>query len=230
MSRILIIEDEPELASLLRDYLQHSGFDATICHDGLEGSRRAAEPGWDLILLDVMLPGKDGVTLCRELRRTSAVPVIMLSARVEEIDRLLGLDCGADDYVCKPYSPREVIARVKAQLRRSQLLTAPQGATTARGLKANEARLEVSYGDSVVMLTAVEFRILSVLMAQPGRIFSRDQLIDRIYDDQRVVNTRTMDSHINKLRRKLETLSAEAAIAGVYGAGYRYEPEQLPGL
>jgi len=150
--------------------------------------------------------------------------VIMLSARVEEVDRLLGLECGADDYVCKPYSPREVVARVRAQLRRNALLAAP---ANVNALNTDEGRLEVSYRTSAVMLTAVEFRILAALMARPGHIYSRDHLIDRIYDDQRIVNTRTMDSHINKLRKKLATIGAEAAIGAVYGAGYRYEPEQL---
>jgi len=222
--RLLIIEDEIELANLLADYLRHDGHEVHVSYRGDEGAELATQPGWSVILLDVMLPGKDGVTLCRELRRVSSVPVIMLSARVEEVDRLLGLECGADDYVCKPYSPREVVARVRAQLRRNALLAAP---ANVNALNTDEGRLEVSYRTSAVMLTAVEFRILAALMARPGHIYSRDHLIDRIYDDQRIVNTRTMDSHINKLRKKLATIGAEAAIGAVYGAGYRYEPEQL---
>jgi len=223
---ILIIEDEVALAELLRDYLLHEGYQVTLAHDGVSGAQLALSKAWSLILLDVMLPGKDGVTLCRELRGVSAVPVIMLSARVEEVDRLIGLECGADDYVCKPYSPREVVARVKAQLRRTQMLTTPG---RVRGLVADESRLEVVFGDQRVMLSTVEFRILHTLMARPGQIFSRDQLIDRIYDDRRVVNTRTMDSHINKLRRKLATIEAEGAVGAVYGAGYRYQPDVLLG-
>ena len=224
MTDILIIEDEVGLATLLRDYLLHEGYQVTMAHDGIKGAELSLQQRWSLILLDVMLPGKDGVTLCRDLRQSSAVPVIMLSARVEEVDRLIGLECGADDYVCKPYSPREVVARVKAQLRRSEFLSEVPRIV---GLEIDESRLEVRCSAGQVMLSAVEFRILATLMARPGQIFSRDQLIDRVYDDQRVVNTRTMDSHINKLRRKLETLGAGEAIGAVYGAGYRYQPEKL---
>lgn len=170
---------------------------------------RAQEP--DLILLDLMLPGCDGLEVCRELRTFSDVPIIMVTARVEEIDRLLGLDLGADDYICKPFSPREVVARARAILRRR-----PLAARTEQGLSLDES-IELD-------LTPVEFRLLSCLAASPGRVFSRDQLLDRLYDDHRVVTDRTVDSHVKNLRRKLEQIDPEQSlIHSIYGVGYKLE-------
>ena len=174
-----------------------------------------------LILLDLMLPGRDGLALCRDLRAFSEVPIIMTTARVEEIDRLLGLELGADDYVCKPYSPREVVARVKAVLRRQTPTALPDPGL----LRLDPETLRVQAPDGRrVELTAVEFALLKTLHAAPGRIFPRDRLIDRIYHDGRIVSDRTIDSHIKKLRRRLaELLPGRELIHSVYGVGYRFE-------
>jgi two-component system response regulator BaeR len=170
-----------------------------------------------------MLPGKDGMDICKEIRSFSNVPIIMVTARIEEIDRLLGLELGADDYICKPFSPREVVARVKAVLRRSG------GQTTLRtkGLLLEEASLQASWNGRKLDLTSVEFKLLQHLAAHPGRIFSREQLMDRIYADRRIVSDRTIDSHIKKLRKKIETASpGEDLIRSVYGVGYKFEMER----
>ncbi|MCP5143011.1 MAG: response regulator [Gammaproteobacteria bacterium] len=220
--RILIVEDEPKLASLLADYLRQSGYDTHHIANGSEVEDWVKAERPDLILLDLMLPGKDGLSIARDLRRTSEVPIIMVTARVEEIDRLLGLELGADDYICKPFSPREVVARVKTVLRRLQR---PAAEAVDDGVTLDASRLQVSAGGSSLELTAVEFHLFATLHAEPGRIYSRDQLMDRIYPDNRIVSDRTIDSHIKKLRRKLESLlPGEELIHSVYGAGYKYEP------
>lgn len=216
---ILIVEDEAKLAELLRDYLQQAGFSVSIVNNGRDAIPAAREYLPDLILLDLMLPGRDGMEICRELRTFSSVPVIMTTARVEEIDRLLGLELGADDYICKPYSPREVVARVRAVLRRSNGNSPP-----TPGLRLDEARYCALWEGESVELTAVEFQLLRFLAATPGRIYSRQQLMDRIYPDQRSVSDRTIDSHIKKLRRKLLTIAAGTElIRSVYGVGYTFD-------
>ena len=216
---ILIVEDEAKLAELLRDYLQQAGFLVRIVSNGRDAIPAVREQAPDLILLDLMLPGRDGMEICRELRTFSSVPVIMTTARVEEIDRLLGLELGADDYICKPYSPREVVARVRAVLRRSNGNTSP-----APGLHLDEGRYCAEWEGQSVELTAVEFQLLRFLAASPGRISSRQQLMDRIYPDQRSVSDRTIDSHIKKLRRKLLTITAGTElIRSVYGVGYTFD-------
>jgi len=218
--KVLIVEDEPKLASLLSDYLQQAGFAASRLDNGLEVVSWVRENRPDLVLLDLMLPGRDGLEVCKEIRSFSAVPILMVTARVEEIDRLLGLELGADDYICKPFSPREVVARVKAVLRR-----AGGGATTQnQGLVLDESRYLATLHGRDLELTAVEFKLLHFLAANPGRIYSRSQLMDRIYPDQRTVEDRTIDSHIKKLRKKLAAVApAEELIHSVYGVGYKYE-------
>ena len=226
--RILVVEDEAKLARLLADYLRASGFEAHCIADGREAVAWVRGQTPDLILLDLMLPGLDGLEVCREVRSFSQVPIIMTTARVEEIDRLLGLELGADDYICKPYSPREVVARVKAVLRRSAPVS--DDLAPATRLALDEARLQVRAEGRGVELTAVEFQLFAALFREPGRIFSRSQLMYRIYDDQRIVSDRTIDSHIKKLRKKLaELLPGEEVIHSVYGAGYRYEPGRVGG-
>jgi len=217
---ILIVEDEPKLADLLHDYLQQAGFAVTVIADGLAVVPAVQAQSPALILLDLMLPGRDGMEICRELRTFSTVPIIMTTARVEEIDRLLGLELGADDYICKPFSPREVVARVRAVLRRSAGAPLPQG----EGVLLDAATYCAGWEGRTVELTAVEFNLLRYLAATPGRIYSRQQLIDRIYPDQRSVSERTIDSHIKKLRRKLLTITGGAElIRSVYGVGYSYD-------
>ena len=219
---VLIVEDEPKLASLLADYLRQAGFTPHCLGDGLAVIDAVKELQPAALLLDLMLPGKDGITLCRELRAFSSVPILMVTARVEEVDRLLGLELGADDYICKPFSPREVVSRVKAVLRRSR-----QSASTATGatdLTLDEHRLEVRLEQDAVALTAVEFQLLKRLAAEPGRIFSREQLMAHMYTDHRVVSDRTIDSHIKKLRKKLAEMWPDREfIHSVYGAGYRFD-------
>lgn len=231
---IHVIEDEAKIASVLRDYLQQAGH-AVILHErGDDALVRLREDPGDLVLLDLNLPGMDGVELCRALRGFSAVPVIMVTARVEEIDRLLGLEVGADDYVCKPFSPREVVARVRAQLRRAAMLAGQDGGAAASDpaasaptgrvtVLAEELRARVD--GRAVDLTPVEFRILNALTAAPGRVFSRERLMDLAYVDHRVVSDRTIDTHVKNLRRKLgEALGEEPPIGSVYGVGYRWDP------
>jgi two-component system response regulator BaeR len=219
---ILVVEDEKKLATLLIDYLQQAGFSASHLANGLEVIPQVREEGPDLILLDLMLPGRDGLEICKEIRTFSNVPIIMITARVEEIDRLLGLELGADDYICKPFSPREVVARVKAVLRRSD-----NGATVqAEGLLLDESRYQATLRGNDLDLTTVEFKLLAYLAANPGRIYSRSQLMERIYLDDRIVNERTIDSHIKKLRHKIsDAAPEEELIRSVYGVGYKFSPE-----
>lgn len=215
---ILIVEDEHRLADLHRDYLQQAGFTAESLADGLLVTGRVKENPPALILLDLMLPGKDGLEICKEIRRFSNVPIIMVTARVEEIDRLLGLEFGADDYICKPFSPREVVARVKAVLRRSSSLQDDSS------LQLDDERYLATLQGQVLDLSAVEFQLLSILAAKPGRILNRDQLMDRIYNDRRIVCDRTIDSHIKKLRKKISAAAPDIElIHSVYGVGYKYE-------
>jgi len=217
-ARILVVEDEPKLAALLRDYLCAAGHEVLCLGDGLAvlPAVRAAMP--DLILLDLMLPGRDGLEICRELRTFSDVPVMMITARVEEIDRLLGLDLGADDYICKPFSPREVVARARAILRRRPR---PEGEA---GLHLDEQAWKARFNQVELDLTPVEFRLLKTLNEHPGRVFSRDQLIDRLYSDHRVVTDRTVDSHVKNLRRKLEQAApGQDPIQSIYGVGYKLQ-------
>ncbi len=218
--RILVVEDEPKLAELLKDYLLQSGYEPTLVSDGAHAIEKfnAVQP--HLVLLDLMLPNKDGMTICKEIRQTSNTPIIMTTARIDEIDRLLGLELGADDYVCKPYSPREVMARVKAVLRRLQG-DAPK---TSSILTFNTDKMQTLVKGTNVDLTAVEFHLLHLMAQEPSRIFSRQQLMDKIYDDHRVVSDRTIDSHIKKLRKKLLAVDNSLdLIQSVYGVGYKVE-------
>ena len=220
--KILIVEDEPPLAHLLEDYLQQSGYQTEVLHDGRDVISSVKVNGPDLILLDVMLPGVDGMTICREIRGFSKVPIIMVTARFEETDRLQGLELGADDYVCKPFSPREVVARVKAVLRRSS--EGPMKVPDT--LNIDETRFKAELHGKDLELTAVEFQLLKILSSDPGRIYSRSQLMDQIYNDHRIVSDRTIDSHVKKLRKKIAAVSPdEELIYSVYGVGYKFEYE-----
>ena len=218
--RILIVEDETKLAALLRDYLLQEGFEVSMLHRGDEVEPWMAEHDVDLVLLDLMLPGKNGLDVCRALRARGDVAIVMVTARVEEIDRLLGLELGADDYICKPFSPREVVARVKAILRRVKR----GGRPTEAGVKLDDEGHRATIGGRDLNLTAVEFQLFKVLVAHPGRIYTRDQLMDAMYRDERVVADRTVDSHIKKIRRKIAAvLSDREIVHSVYGLGYKYE-------
>jgi len=218
--RVLIVEDEAKLAGLLRDYLAQDGFEASVLHRGDEVEPWVSTHDVDLVLLDLMLPGKNGLEVCKALRASSGVAIIMVTARVEEIDRLLGLELGADDYICKPFSPREVVARVKAVLRRAKRGERPAEA----GVKLDEAGYRATIGGKDLNLTAVEFQLLKVLADHPGRIYTREQLMDAMYRDQRVVGDRTVDSHIKKIRRKITAVLPDREVVhSVYGLGYKYE-------
>ena len=216
---ILIVEDEERLASLHRDYLQRSGYETKCIDNGTDVVEWVKAHSPQLILLDLMLPGKDGLDICKEIRLFSSVPIIMVTARVEEIDRLLGLEFGADDYICKPFSPREVVARVKAVLRRVSGTLEKNHA-----LQLDTDCYSASLHGDKLDLTAVEFQLLNILSQKPGRIFTRDQLMERIYSDDRIVYDRTIDSHIKKLRKKIAEVAPEVElIFSVYGVGYKYE-------
>jgi two-component system, OmpR family, response regulator BaeR len=225
-STILVVEDDRAMAVALRDGFEFDGYEVVSAGDGVTALELASERKPDLIVLDVMLPGRDGLELCKDIRAFSRVPIIMATARAEEIDRLLGLELGADDYICKPYSPREVVARVKAVLRRMQ---PADPAAVASDLILDAAGHRIRWHGAEVELTAVEFQLFAALYREPGRIYSRGQLMDRIYSDQRIVSDRTIDSHIKKLRKKLAELRPdEELIHSVYGAGYRYEVGREP--
>jgi two-component system response regulator BaeR len=217
---ILIVEDEPKIAALLADYLRsHGGFDCHTVHRGDEALEAFRSTRADLVLLDLMLPGLDGLEVCKQLRADGDVPVIMLTARVEEIDRLLGLELGADDYICKPFSPREVVARVKAVLRRS----ARSDAATNPGLVLDAERHLARLNAVDLDLTPVEFALLEALSRRSGHVLSRSQLMDEMYSDYRIVSDRAVDTHIKNLRRKLDAVEpGREWIQSVYGVGYRF--------
>ena len=217
---ILIVEDELKLSSLLQDYISQSGFEVACLHDGADVEGWLAQHHTNLVLLDLRLPNKSGMEICKEIRKHSQLPAIMITAKVDEIDRLLGLELGADDYICKPFSPREVVARAKAVLRRSEGKDKPAD----RGLVLDVDTYKATIHGADLHLTAVEFQLLKVLSDQPGRIFSRSVLVDKIYSDGRVVSDRTIDSHIKKLRKKISAVvSDEELIHSLYAVGYKFE-------
>jgi two-component system, OmpR family, response regulator BaeR len=218
--KILIVEDEPKLATLLEDYMKASGFEAYLLANGSEVVAWVREHKPELILLDIMLPGRDGMDICKEIRSFSHIPLIMITARVEEIDRIIGLELGADDYICKPFSPREVVARVKAVLRR----TGDGQTMQAKGLVLDQHRYRATLNGLELELTAIEFKLLQFLVEHPGRIYERNQIMQNIYRDDRFVNDRTVDSHIKKLRKKIKAVDPEAElIHSVYSVGYKFE-------
>ena len=219
---IMIVEDEPKISSLLADYLQaQAGFDSVIVERGDEVLHQFRNRQPDLVLLDLMLPGENGIDVCKQLRAHYQVPIIMVTARVDEIDRLLGLELGADDYICKPFSTREVVARVKAVLRRSKRLDVRK---QSHGLHIDRERFLARLNGMELTLTSVEFALLRTLSTHTGRVFSRDQLMNRMYSDYRVVSDRAVDTHVKNLRRKLANASGgEDMIKSVYGIGYRFD-------
>lgn len=224
---VLVVEDEPRMAALLMDYLRAEGHRPRHLANGADALEAIRENPPDLVLLDIMLPGMDGLTVCRELRQFSAVPVILLTALAEEADRLAGLDGGADDYIAKaPFSPREIMARVRARLRRAQGVYARAASS---GLQIDDAAWRASWNGQVLELTPVEFRLLRTLAAAPGRVFSREQLLDQLHDDHRAVTDRAVDTHVKNLRRKLAAVAGTDPVHSVYGVGYRFEwPDAAP--
>ena len=220
-STILIVEDEPKISYLLRDYLQQAGYETreSLNYDQIQCWVEQEEI--NLILLDWMLPGMSGLEICQQLRTISNVPILMITARVEEIDRLKGLDSGADDYICKPFSPREVVARVKAVLRRTchedhaELIAGP--------LRLDQTTHQVWVDESEVVLTPNEFGVLKVLLQRPGKVWSRESLLQQVQGYQFNGYDRTIDTHVKNLRKKLATYGLESSIVTVYGIGYRFQ-------
>jgi len=220
---ILIVEDEEKIARLLCDYLKAAGFRTSTQNNGDRVIAQIKKDPSDLILLDIMLPGKNGIELCREIRQFSNIPIIMITARVEEIDRLLGLELGADDYICKPFSPREVVARVKAIFRR--LHAEPATSTLVSGsISLDDETHQVMIDKQVLNLTPNEFGLLKIMMTQPNRVFSRSELINRVQGYDFEGYDRTIDTHIKNLRKKIGViLPDQEIIRTVYGVGYKFK-------
>lgn len=215
---VMIVEDEPELAALVADYARAAGYEPQVFGDGAQALEAIRIQAPALVVLDLMLPGLDGLSVCRAVRASSEVPIVMVTARVEEIDRLLGLEAGADDYLCKPFSPRELMARIKAILRR-----AGTGSTTPpRTLAVDEAARRIRVHGQALDLTPSEFAILAALARRPGQVFSRAQLLDAARADSLDATDRAIDSHVKNLRRKIEAVAPGLdAIRSIYGLGYR---------
>jgi len=219
---VLIVEDENKIARLLKDYLEKAGFRTSVLAEGDQVIPKVKKSPPDLVLLDIMLPGMDGMAVCRELRKFTNLPVIMVTAKAEEIDRLLGLEMGADDYICKPFSPREVVARVKAVLRRA--CPEPTVQQLAAGpISLNAETREAIVGGNLLVLTPSEFKLLQVFMTSINRVFSRDELIQRVQGYEFEGYDRTIDSHIKNLRKKItQYLPGHDVISTVYGVGYKF--------
>jgi len=228
-ARILIVEDEAKIAALLRDYFEHAGYRVDVLERGDVVEAFVAREAPALVVLDLQLPGKDGLEVCRALRARGPEPaILMLTARVDEVDRLLGLELGADDYVCKPFSPREVVMRARAILRRLQPQQGADGGLRVGPLELDRAGHAVRVAGAALALTPIEFELLALLMAQPQRVFSRAQLLERIGRPDLVAYERNIDGHVKNLRRKLrESLGGREPIRSVYGVGYGLDAEVL---
>lgn len=220
MQRVLIVDDDPHIRAVVRFALARGGFAVSEAGDGEAGLAAFRAEAPDLLILDVTMPAMDGTELCRRIRRESDVPVIFLSSRADEIDRVLGLELGADDYVTKPFSPRELLARVRARLRRNPL-PAEEDSLRRGALSMDAARFEAHWAGTPLPLTRTEFRLLQAMARRPGIVFTRQMLMQAAHDDARIVSDRTMDSHVRHLRAKLAAAGA-APIGTVQGLGYRF--------
>ena len=219
-SRVLVVEDDRKISELLLNYLSAEGYEATPVYDGRDAVQQIAQRAPDVVVLDWMLPGLDGIGVCKAVRAFSDVPILMLTARVDELDRLLGLDTGADDYVCKPFAPREVVARVRALLRRAggRVIALPQP------WLIEDASFRISWLGQWLPLTRIEFMIFRTILARPGRVFSRAQLLSSVHDSQRDISDRAIDTHVKNLRKKVQAVDPDSdCIASVYGLGYRFD-------
>ncbi|WP_086934531.1 response regulator [Agarilytica rhodophyticola] len=224
--KIVVVEDEEKIAQILVDYLEPEGFEVKVVNNGSDALDTIQNYSPDFVILDVMLPGKDGLSICKELRKFSNVPVLMLTARSDEIDRLLGLELGADDYVCKPFLPREIVARIKAILRRANetSTTKQEHIIGYRSIRLLPDRFQCQAGQQTIELTPVEFRMLQALISEPKKVFSREKLMQASYLDDRIVSGRTIDSHVKNLRQKLaDAIGNEEIIHSIYGVGYKVE-------
>lgn len=226
-ARLMVVDDEAKIRELVRAYLQKEGFSVEEAGNGREALEKIKSGGYDAVILDVMMPGMDGLEVCREVRKTSDVPVIMLTAKGEEIDRVLGLELGADDYMVKPFSPRELVARVKAILRRTRKENSsskPMTVIEAGGLKIDGDTREVTVYGIPVALTPKEYDLLLTLARQPGRVFTRDQLLEQVWGYDFFGEARTVDTHITRLREKIARVYGdEQYIATIWGVGYKFE-------
>jgi two-component system response regulator ResD len=222
--KVLVVDDEESVRELIELYLRKEGFDVVHARDGREALRLNGEHHPDLIVLDLMLPGLDGWEVCRQVRSTSRVPIIMLTARVEEVDRIVGLELGADDYVIKPFSPRELMARIKAVLRRGASAAEESEALTFPDLRIDRVQHRVEVDGEEIHLTPTEFRLLWCLASRPGRVFSRAELLDRIWGYDSESDARTVDVHIKRLRQKTKAAESKSfSITTVWGLGYKFE-------
>jgi DNA-binding response OmpR family regulator len=227
MTTVLVVDDDPRILDLARDYLEHAGFAVLAAGDGEAALQAFRARGPDLVVLDLGLPGIDGLDLTREIRRTAATPIIMLTARDDELDKLLGLELGADDYLTKPFSPRELVARVRAVLRRTTAQAPTADRITAGEVVLDLPRMRVEVGGRAVDLTATEFALLATLARQPGRIFTRSQLLDAIHGVAFESYERAIDTHVKNLRRKVERdPRGPRLILTVYGVGYRFADDR----
>ena len=228
MPTVLIVDDEPRIVELARDYLEHAGFEVVTADDGEGALSSARDQQPDLVVLDLGLPGIDGLEVTRQLRQESEIPIVMLTARDDELDRVLGLELGADDYITKPFSPRELVARVKAVLRRTDRAPEPDGDLVIAGeIRIQVERMRVEVAGADVELTPTEFKLLETLARQPGRIFTRSQLLDAIHGVAFESYERAIDAHIKNLRRKIEPDPRRPRyIFTVYGVGYRFADDR----
>ena len=217
---VLVVEDDRKISDLLLNYLRASGYETTAAYDGRDALRMIKECAPDAVILDWMLPGLDGIGVCQAVRAFSDVPILMLTARIDEVDRLLGLDTGADDYVCKPFAPREVIARVRALLRRAE----GRVKSSSRPWEVDDASFRISWRGQWLPLTRIEFMMFRLLLSRPGRVYSRDQLLASVHDSQRDISDRAIDTHIKNLRKKVQMIEPGTdCIASVYGVGSRFD-------
>lgn len=219
-SRVLVVEDDRKISDLLLNYLRAEGYEATPVYDGRDAVQQITQRAPDIVVLDWMLPGLDGIGVCKAVRAFSDVPILMLTARVDELDRLLGLDTGADDYVCKPFAPREVVARVRALLRRAggRVIALPPP------WLVEDASFRISWLGQWLPLTRIEFMVFRTLLARPGRVYSRAQLLSNVHESQRDISDRAIDTHVKNLRKKVQAIDPGSdCIASVYGLGYRFD-------
>jgi two-component system response regulator BaeR len=218
--RVLVVEDDRKISDLLQNYLRASGYEAIAAYDGRDALRQIERQVPDAVILDWMLPGMDGISVCKAVRAFTDVPILMLTARIDEVDRLLGLDTGADDYVCKPFAPREVIARIRALLRRAE----GRVKTSTKPWEIEDASFRISWRGQWLPLTRIEFMMFRLLLSRPGRVYSRDQLLASVHDSQHDISDRAIDTHIKNLRKKVQAVDqGHDCIASVYGVGYRFD-------
>lgn len=220
MSKVLIVEDEIQIAEYLHKYLQKAGFETVILNSGEHVADVVRSELPDLMLLDVMLPVKDGVSCCKEIRTFSDVPVIMLTAKVTEVDRIIGLEAGADDYVCKPFNAKELVLRVQSILKRFKVKD------SVNGLQLDKNGYQLKYQQSgAIKLTKLEFALMQLLYAKPSRIYSRQQIIELAYHEEKDITERAVDSHVKNIRKKIRSLGIDAVVIDcIYGAGYQFIP------